>query len=207
MRKKSSPGSLVAPMILSAARLRAKPLGLLSSLSLAFFFSFGSSFLVASDFRFSPPFLSPPPWIESILAVACLKFWCYIKSLWKKTKMYSWGTETPSKCLPYLHGFGIRRLFFLSEEFRELEENSWRMKNAHLILKEWEGFTFLSLASNSLILSSQSRFSTGSQVFSSSASKPVQIIVSTCCLLSFHGSQQVCIKYRRLIAWVQHGCH
>merc|ERR1719225_1560966 len=30
------------PMILSAARLRAKPLGLLSSLSFAFFFSFGS---------------------------------------------------------------------------------------------------------------------------------------------------------------------
>ena len=33
----------------------AKPLGLLSSLSLVFFFSFGSSFLVASDFLFSPP--------------------------------------------------------------------------------------------------------------------------------------------------------
>ena len=46
--------------------------------------------------------------------------------------MYSWGTETPSKCLPYLYGFGIRRLFFLSEEFRELEENSLRMKIAHL---------------------------------------------------------------------------
>merc|ERR1719234_3075085 len=51
-------------MILSAARLRAKPLGLLSSLSFAFFFSFGSSFFVASDLRFSPPFLSPPPFLS-----------------------------------------------------------------------------------------------------------------------------------------------
>ena len=51
IRKKSSPGSLVEPIILSAVSLRANPRGLLSSLSF-FFFSLGSSFLAHSDFLF-----------------------------------------------------------------------------------------------------------------------------------------------------------
>ena len=40
-----------------------------------------------------------------------------------KLKCTAW--ELHLECLPYLHGFGIRRLFFLSEEFIELEENGW----------------------------------------------------------------------------------
>jgi len=54
IRKKSSPGSLVAPIILSAVNPLANPRGLLSSFSF-FFFSLGSSFFPdVSDFLFSP---------------------------------------------------------------------------------------------------------------------------------------------------------
>ena len=55
IKKNNSPGSFVAPMILSAVKPLANPLGLFSSFSF-FFFSFGSFFPPASDFLLSPVF-------------------------------------------------------------------------------------------------------------------------------------------------------
>ena len=55
-----------------------------------------------------------------------------------KLKCTAW--ELHLECLPYLHGFGIRRLFFLSEEFIELEENGWEDEMYPSHLRGWIGW-------------------------------------------------------------------